>query len=172
MHGKKASEGRCWRSSDKRADTARRPDGPVPSGAGGGPRMTVLASLERRPALLRSAVGVPALPRISGATPASGDAMLGAARKAGWRPGDEPEHSSAPRPRRPSGLARGRTPSLLVLLGVCLGSHAVVGPSRIRSGHAANAPRALGGPEPLPCEPGATRAASPYSRIGPRAGSM
>ena len=54
--GKKAREGRCWRSSDERADTARRPDGPVPSGAGGGHRMTVLASLERRPALLRSAV--------------------------------------------------------------------------------------------------------------------
>ena len=42
--------------SDERADNARRPDGPVPSGAGGGLRMTVLASLERRPALLRSAV--------------------------------------------------------------------------------------------------------------------
>jgi len=154
--------------SDERADNARRPDGPVPSGAGGGPSMTVLASLERRPALLRSAVGVPALPRISGATPASGDAMQGAAR--GQMPpqciGDEPEHSSVPRSRRPSGLARGRTASLLVLLDVCWNSHAVVGPSRIRSGHAANAPRALGGPEPPSCSPGASRAAPPYLRIG------
>ena len=42
--------------SDKRADKARRPDGPVPSGAGGGSRMAVLSSLDRRPACLRSAV--------------------------------------------------------------------------------------------------------------------
>ena len=56
MHGQEASEGRCWRSSDERAYTARRPDGPVPSGAGGGSRMAVLASLDRRPACLRSAV--------------------------------------------------------------------------------------------------------------------
>ena len=54
--GKEAREGRCWRSSDERADTARRPDGPVPSGAGGGRRMALLASLDRRPACLRSAV--------------------------------------------------------------------------------------------------------------------
>ena len=56
MDGKEAREGQCWRSSDERADTARRPDGPVPSGAGGERRMALLASLERRPALRRSAV--------------------------------------------------------------------------------------------------------------------
>ena len=53
---KEAREGRCWRSSDERASTARRPDGPVPSGAGGGLRIALLASLDRCPACLRSAV--------------------------------------------------------------------------------------------------------------------
>jgi hypothetical protein len=55
MHGKEASEGRCWRSSDERADAARRPAGPVPPGAGGGLRRASLASLDRPPACLRSA---------------------------------------------------------------------------------------------------------------------
>jgi hypothetical protein len=55
------SESRAMRcSSVKRADKARRPASPVPSGAGGSRRMAVLASLERPPAFLRSAVGVPA----------------------------------------------------------------------------------------------------------------
>jgi hypothetical protein len=54
MHGAKAREGRCG-ASDERADKARHADGPVPPGAGGGLRMTVLAALERPPALRRSA---------------------------------------------------------------------------------------------------------------------
>ena len=41
--------------SDERADKARRPASPVPSGAGGGLRMTALASLERAPPFRRSA---------------------------------------------------------------------------------------------------------------------
>ena len=41
------SECRAMRcSSDKRAFNARRADGPVPPGAGGSPRMTLLASLD------------------------------------------------------------------------------------------------------------------------------
>ncbi len=52
--GKEASDGRCG-ASDERADAARRADGPVPSGAGGGLRITALASLERPPAFRRSA---------------------------------------------------------------------------------------------------------------------
>ena len=75
MHGAKASDVRCG-ASDERADKARRAacpegqpstrqgfacgcerDGPVPSGAGGGLRITALASLERAPPFLRSAKG-------------------------------------------------------------------------------------------------------------------
>ena len=53
MHGAKASEGRCG-ASYKRADKARRAAGPVPSGAGGGLRITALTSLERHQAFRRS----------------------------------------------------------------------------------------------------------------------
>ena len=42
--------------SDERADKARRSASPVPPGAGGGLRMTALASLERAPPCRRSAV--------------------------------------------------------------------------------------------------------------------
>ncbi len=38
-------------ASDERADKARRSDSPVPKGAGGGLRMTVLTSLERQTSL-------------------------------------------------------------------------------------------------------------------------
>ena len=41
--------------SDERDDKARRPASPVPPGAGGGLRMTLLASLERAPPFLQSA---------------------------------------------------------------------------------------------------------------------
>ena len=54
MDGEEASEGRCG-ASYERVDEARRADGPVPVGAGGGLRIAVLASLERRPAFRRSA---------------------------------------------------------------------------------------------------------------------
>ena len=54
--------------------------------------------------------------KISGAPPAPGDAMQGAARKAGWRPADKPQHGSAPRARRPSGLPLGRASSLSALV--------------------------------------------------------
>ena len=55
--GKEASEGRCWRPSDERADAARRADGPVPPGAGGSRRMALLASLGRRQAHSLPALG-------------------------------------------------------------------------------------------------------------------
>ena len=41
-------------ASDERADKARRSDSPVPKGAGGGLRMTVLTSLERQTTSLTS----------------------------------------------------------------------------------------------------------------------
>ena len=49
MDGKEASEGRCGTPSDERADTARRADGPVPPGAGGGFRRSALTSLAGLP---------------------------------------------------------------------------------------------------------------------------
>ena len=54
MHDKEASEGDAV-PSDERADKARRPANPVPPGAGGGLRMTALASLDRAPPCRRSA---------------------------------------------------------------------------------------------------------------------
>ena len=56
MDGKEASEGRCGTPSDERADTARRADGPVPPGAGGGRRIDGVALPRKalRTALLRS----------------------------------------------------------------------------------------------------------------------
>ena len=56
MNGKETSKGRCRRSSDKRDDAARRPGGPVPSGAGDSRRRALLASLDRHPACPQSAV--------------------------------------------------------------------------------------------------------------------
>jgi len=60
----------------------------------------------------------PGLRRISGATPAPRDAPQGGARKAGWRPGDEPQHGGAPGPRRPGGLRQGRPSPLSPLVAV------------------------------------------------------
>ena len=62
------------------------------------------------------------------------------------RIGDEPQHSSAPQPRRPSGVPQSRAASLLALLRVLPARG--VGPPRIRSGSWGNAPRAPGGPAP------------------------
>ena len=50
MHGEEASEKQCG-ALDERDDKARCPASPVPSGAGGGLRMTAVASLERRSSL-------------------------------------------------------------------------------------------------------------------------
>ena len=75
-HGRDGGQPRCMArkrergdvvSSVKRADNARRADGPVPSGAGGSRRMAVLASLAGLPARRRSA----ALPCSGGATRAA-----------------------------------------------------------------------------------------------------
>ena len=103
--------------SDERADNARRPDGPVPSGAGGGLRMTVLASLERRPALLRSAV-------LAGCRePPVGRAQ--AAWGPGARRGDNDRVAPflgaattqmAPNPLRPKGCRGTAPPAVLSLL--------------------------------------------------------
>ncbi len=57
---------RCHRMSE--TDKARRPASPVPSGAGGGLRMAVLASLERAPPFRRSAA-LPCSPGAARATP-------------------------------------------------------------------------------------------------------
>jgi hypothetical protein len=86
--------------------------------------------------------------------------------KGGTRLGDEPKHPRAPRSRRPFGSTRGRPPSLMLRLDVCLNSHAVAGAPRIQSGHAANARKAPGRAEPLRCEPGAMRAALPCLGMG------
>ena len=154
--------------SDERDDKARRPASPVPSGAGGGLRMAVLASFERAPPFLRSAAEGFGPPRISGAPPAPGDAPRGGARSRCGGISDEPQQSGAPQALRPEGLPLGRASSVLALLPMppVWDRRAASNPPRPR-GQRAESPW---GPEPQPCSPGAARATLPYLGIGSKTG--
>ncbi len=182
MHGAKASDGRCG-ASDERADKARRAacpkgqqstrqgfacgcegNGPVPSGAGGGLRITALASLERHPAFRRSARGS-GLPKD----------LLRAASALGWdaRRGDDDRVAPF------LGAATRRTAQRAAALWVAAGRGIFFVGARLRASSTptsclrepAPARRAtrkepLGGRNPMYCSPGATRAAASYFRIG------
>ena len=163
MHGAKVSDGRCG-ASVERADKARRADGPVPSGAGGGLRITALASLERAPPFLRSAKGS-GLPKD----------LLRAVGALGWdaRRGDDdrvaPFLGAATRrtAQRAAALWVAAGPGTF-FVGAPLRATGTVSSRLLESAPARRPTRKepSGGRNPMSCSPGATRAAAPRARAG------
>jgi len=103
------------RTSDERADKARCAGGTVPSGAGGGLRMTVLASLERQTSLASVGRLVPEAQRM---TRARGErsrlhGQEGQSKNDLGRGQLKKENGAAPAVSQgPKGRARGRRPCL------------------------------------------------------------